>query len=90
MILRREYKPGADLFAQVPLRFAGVEYVRGDKLPTVSRAKHRALFLAGKASHLRFGLFDRRGRLRRPTSAVEQPAPVDSTPAAPRRAKRKR
>jgi hypothetical protein len=75
MLYPRTYEPGGVLFAQVPLRFAGVDYARGAELPAMHRDRHRALFVSGKASHLKFGLFDRRGRLRKPAPAVVQAAP---------------
>lgn len=90
----RTYRPGEPLFAQVPIRFGGVEYARGDALPDLHRSKHRALWRSGKASHERWGLFDRRGRLQRARPVVvDAPATVaPATSDSPRvtRSKRKR
>jgi hypothetical protein len=49
---RQAYVPGGQLFARTTVRFGGVTYKRGAALPEMSRGKHRAMYIAGKAWHV--------------------------------------
>lgn len=60
--LRRNYVPGAPLFAQRPLKFRGVPYQKHDALPIaeMSKVRHHRLWMSGLASHEKHGPFDKR------------------------------
>lgn len=73
--LRRTYVPGAPLFAQRPLKFRGVSYMKHDALPieVMSKVRHHRLWISGLASHDKFGPFDKRKAAR--VEAVSPPPP---------------
>jgi hypothetical protein len=62
----RKYEPSAALYARQPLKFRGVQYKHGEKLPDgIPPAKHRDLWFSGLADHEKYGPFDPRRKLPR-------------------------
>lgn len=49
---KRNYQPGAKLYARRKLKFGSREVTPGEELPELSEKDHRQLWQAGHADHL--------------------------------------